>query len=565
MNARILVVDDEKSIRMTLEHFLTEEGYEVETASSYDDAYEMLSETYFDLIITDILLGDKSGIDLLREIKRRHLTCPVIMITGAPDIHTATEALRLGAFDYVSKPVKKDAILRVAGVSLKHKHLNDEKEKYRLHLETIFNTIHEGIITVDDGFRVTEMNGAAKKICGFSGEQVGMKIDALSNFCNGKCADVLRECIADRQSVWAYRHECSHSKFPGKLVSIRSSPMLDQQGAFSGAMLVITDEGRPDTVKNEIRKRQQYHAIIGQSAGMQQLYALIGDLADVSTTVLITGESGTGKELVADALHFTGIRRDEPLIKVNCSALQENLLESELFGHVKGAFTGAIQNKTGRFQMADGGTIFLDEIGDISKNIQLKLLRVLQDKEFERVGDAVSIKSDVRVIAATNQDLRKKVGRGEFREDLYYRLKVVELPLLSLRERKEDIPLLLDHFIRKFNEKIGRNIEGVSGEVVEQCMEYQWPGNIRELEHAIEHAVVLCHGKTITLDHLPPELKDTDSSGVSPDPENHDIVAEAIVQALEKCDWNKAKAARLLGISRPTLYRKIKELNLDRS
>jgi two-component system response regulator HydG len=304
--------------------------------------------------------------------------------------------------------------------------------------------------------------------------------------------------------------------------------------------------------------------IIGKSAGMQKIYSLIGDLADVSTTVLITGESGTGKELVADALHFTGSRRENPLIKVNCSALQENLLESELFGHVKGAFTGAIHNKTGRFQKADGGTIFLDEIGDISKVIQLKLLRVLQDKEFERVGESVSIKSDVRVIAATNQDLRQRVSSGEFREDLYYRLKVVELAQHPLRDRKDDIPVLVDHFIQKFNKKINREIEAVSDDVMNRFMDYDWPGNIRELEHALEHAFIICHDRTITLDHLPPEFKEICLENESPETENCDVEAEAILQALKQCDWNKAKAARLLGISRPTIYRKIKEMDLER-
>jgi transcriptional regulator with PAS, ATPase and Fis domain len=266
--------------------------------------------------------------------------------------------------------------------------------------------------------------------------------------------------------------------------------------------------------------------------------------------------------MVTEALHYKGSRREKPLVKVNCSALSENLLESELFGHVKGAFTGAIKDKAGRFERAEGGTIFLDEVADISLAIQAKLLRVLQEKEFERVGDSTSVKADVRLIAATNQDLYKKVKDGGFREDLFFRLKVMVLNLPPLREKKEDIPLLVGHFIKKFNKKFSRDIRAVSENVERIFMVYPWPGNVRELEHAIEHAFILCHQPVISIEHLPDDLKNYRSSGASSLKESEVDAPELVLQALKKTDWNKAKAARMLGISRRTIYRKIEEFKI---
>jgi transcriptional regulator with PAS, ATPase and Fis domain len=293
---------------------------------------------------------------------------------------------------------------------------------------------------------------------------------------------------------------------------------------------------------------------------MQDVYALLEDLANLETTVLVTGESGTGKDLVARALHCSGHRAFKPFVTVNCSALTESLLESELFGHVKGAFTGAIKDKQGRFQAANGGTLLLDEIGDISPLIQLKLLRVLQEKEFERVGESTPQKVDVRVIACTNKDLKEKVRRGEFREDLYYRLKVVEVALPPLRDRLEDLPLLIDHFRRFFNARFKKNIEGISNEVLSRFMDYSWPGNVRELEHVMEHAYVLCHGGVIVLEHLPLEIRDYDRAEkivIPKIPVKGPRQDQEILNALNKTGWNKAKAARQLGISRRTIYRKI--------
>lgn len=559
MKARILIVDDDRSIRVTLKHFLSEKGHKVTSAKDYSEAKHLITEQYFDLIIADIILGHMSGIDLLKDIDNRNMNCPVIMITGSPDIKTATEALRLGAFDYVPKPVTKEILLHVSSLALKHKSLNDEKEKYRLHLETIFKNINEGIITVDNSCVIREINGTAKRICGFSKNDKEKLLSSRKFFCDGKCVEIINETINKKRHIEVYRHECRQQNSTEKIVTLNASPLIDDHGVFSGAMLMIRDETHLDCLERNLQERKQLHNLVGRSDKMQKIYSLIEDLADVQTTVLITGESGTGKELIAEALHYSGNRKDKPLIKVNCSALQENLLESELFGHVKGAFTGAVENKSGRFQKADGGTIFLDEIGDISKRIQLKLLRVLQEKEFECVGTSTPIKVDVRVISATNQDLHEKVKSGEFREDLYYRLKVVDVKLPSLRENREDIPLLVNHFLKTFNRNLNRDIEAVSAQVTKVFMEYQWPGNIRELEHALEHAFVVCHNSTITLDHLPVELKRTGAAQGTSNENNEPDDKKVILHTLEKSGWNKSKAARILGISRPTIYRKIKE------
>jgi transcriptional regulator with PAS, ATPase and Fis domain len=268
-------------------------------------------------------------------------------------------------------------------------------------------------------------------------------------------------------------------------------------------------------------------------------------------------ESGTGKELVANALHYGSNRAQQPFVKVNCSALSDSLLESELFGHVKGAFTGAISDKIGRFEMADRGSILLDEIGDISANIQLKLLRVIQEKEFERVGESKPFKVDVRIIATTNRDLKQKVKTNHFREDLYYRLKVVEVTLPPLRERIGDIPLLVDHFCKFFNRRFKKNIEGTSDIANRKLSAFPWPGNVRELEHAIEHAFVLCHDRFIGVEHLPPEVREYDGYQGSNSETGSAIDRQTIIQALERTAGNKAKAARLLGISRKTIYRKL--------
>jgi two-component system, NtrC family, response regulator HydG len=562
MQEKILVVDDEKGIRLTFETFLSDEGYEVRTARSYEEAVACISQTDFDLVFVDIILGGKTGIDVLGEVRRRNPTCPVIMITGYPNIETASEALRLGAFDYIPKPVVQQTLLHVAGKALAHKRLVDEKERYRSNLEAIFKSVKEAIITIDDHMVVLELNNAVEHICGFTRDAIGKVFATLPMSCGGRCLEALRDTLEERRPIELHRFNCHHKDRPNQVVALTACPFLDHQDEVSGCILVMRDETRIEDLERDLAKRDRYHNMIGRSEKMQRIYSLIDALSDVPTTVLITGESGTGKELVAKAIHYLGARKHGPFVKVNCSTLSESLLESELFGHVKGAFTGAIKDKVGCFEKADGGTIFLDEIGDLSPKIQLKLLRVLQDMEFERVGDSTPIKVDVRVVAATNRDLHAKIKEGVFREDVYYRLKVVEIHMQPLRERREDIPLLVDYFISKFNMKLNKDIDTVTPEAKELLMSYAWPGNVRELEHAIEHAILLSRTSVMDVDDLPAELGQFHEVSAPCVAEGDDDLSKAILKALEKTAWNKSKAAMLLGMSRSTLYRKISDYNL---
>lgn len=567
--ARILIVDDEPSIRYTLAAFLSDEGHQVISAEGYDDAVASLDEAEPDVVFVDILLGDRSGIDILKFIRERGMTCPVVIITGEPSIETAAEALRLGAFDYLSKPVARDIVLRTTHVSLKHRRLEQEKlellaekEHLRQNLEAVFRSVLDAIITVDLDMRVTQANAAACEMLGSCPERLTDREcrESFGVYSQVFC-QVLQETLKTRRAVKEYRVEFNKPGSRPRTMVLNCSPLLGHDEEFCGVVLLVRDISRLADLERELTEMRRFHRMVGKSSRIQDIFQLIKDLASTDTTVLITGPSGTGKELAAEALHYTGRRGDKPIVRVNCSALSENLLESELFGHVRGAFTGALKDKAGRFEMAQGGTIFLDEIGDISPRIQLKLLRVLQEKEFERVGDATTIKADVRVITATNRNLTELVRRGEFREDLYYRLKVVEIQLPSLSERREDIPLLVEHFIREFNRQFEKSITGVSDRAYAAIMRYNWPGNIRELRHAIEHAFILCRGILIEPEHLPSELLENAPAGTLPK-ESQGLTADDIVEALRRTAGNKARAARQLGISRQTIYRKIREFRI---
>lgn len=442
------------------------------------------------------------------------------------------------------------------------KRTEDELNRYKSNLEAIFRSVREAIISIDLNLSITEVNEAARDICGISRADIGLSLKGLTRPCSLKCLDAIDETILMKKPVEVFRLECGKINKHHQTVALNTYPLIDSSGSFSGVVLVISDETRLVDLERDLGERKQLHNIIGKSDRVREIFHLIENLADIDTTVLITGESGTGKEVAAEALHYTGIRSNKPLVKVNCSAIPEYLLESELFGHVKGAFTGAVKDRTGRFELADGGTIFLDEIGDISPEMQLRLLRVIQEKEFERLGDSKTIRMDVRVIAATNKDLAEKVKRGGFREDLYYRLKVVELMMPPLRDRLEDIPLLEDHFLKKFSKKFKREIDGLSPDVHKIFMNYPWPGNIRELEHAFEHAFIVCRHNFISVSDLPPALRDFSRNRMVFTKYNKTNERDLIVNALEKTAWNKQKAARILGVSRTTLYRKIEKYRL---
>jgi len=558
--SRILLVDDEEGIRYTLGLLLKKEGYQVDGAADLDTARELLRTSDYDLAIIDIMLANESGITLLKHIKSSCPATQVVMCTGYPQVETATEAVRLGAFDYITKPVRYETLLLVTRHALNAKALNDERESYRANLGAIFHTVSDSIIMVDKQGALLQFNATAGRVCGYSTEMIGCQLSSINTGCNGTCRKTLLETLGSKKSRELRRFECRTFEGTSRIVSFTANPVIENDGTASGAVAVIRDETRMADLERSLQKRGQFHSLIGASAPMQKLYTLIEALADVPTTVLINGESGTGKELVAAALHECGVRAKGPFVKVNCSALSEHLLESELFGHVRGAFTGAVAEKIGRFQKAHGGTLFLDEIGDISPAVQMRLLRVLQESEFERVEDSTPIKVDVRIVAATNQNLTDKVSQGLFRQDLYYRLNVVRLLLPALCERMDDLELLIEHFIARYNAKLQRSVQGVSDDVLDVFRSHLWPGNVRELEHAIEHACILCKTGIIAVRDLPQDLLDAvelqaPSSAPKPDffePLNGGLSLE---EALARSNGNKSHAARLLGISRRTIYR----------
>ena len=447
--------------------------------------------------------------------------------------------------------------------AIENKQFEEELERHRSRLESIFSSVQDAIITVDTNMNVIEANKAAEKICGFKID-TGQPFSDCTTECDRSCLEVLQETLRSRATIQDYQIECGQRDRNKLIAMVNSSPLLDSAGNFMGAVLVIRDITRLTHLEEELKERHHFHNIIGKSEKMQKVYNLLTTLANQTTTVLITGDSGTGKEIAARALHYGGSRANGPFVTVNCSALAENLLESELFGHVKGAFTGADRDKIGRFEAADGGTILLDEIGDISHLIQLKLLRVLQEKEFDRVGESKPRKVDVRVLASTNRNLKEAIRTGKFRKDLYYRLNVIEIHMPPLCERYEDIPLLIKHFCEVFQKSYGKNISGVSDEVLQAFMNYAWPGNVRELEHAIERAFVLSRDQTIQSEHVPAEIRDyTPITHRAADHRTSENPA-AIRSALERTDWNISKAARLLGISRWTMYRRFQKYNISR-
>ena len=584
---RILIVDDEESLRLTFEMLLKRAGYESVTGvSNFDDAIATVEKENFDLIISDIVLQGASGIDLLRQIKEMGKICPVVMITGYPNIETAAEAVRLGAFDYVPKPVKKDELLKIVALALEKQELQKEKnrfekqqEKNRYLQETILRSVREIIITVDTHLRIADMNDMARDWTrSFLPEiAIGVSLPTLNSKFGLALLNDVKEVLKQRQEIKLHRLEWQKPNGSFGVMSVTAAPLEDHKSTFLGVVITARDLTHLEDLDKR-GPRSTFHRFVGKSSPMQRIYALIESVGKVDTTVLITGESGTGKELVAEALHEESPRRNRPLIKVDCTAIPEDLLESELFGHKKGSFTGADRDRLGRILQADGGTLFLDEIGDISPRMQLRLLRFLQERTFYPVGQDQPIQVDVRVITATNAALKEKVQNEQFREDLYFRLRVVDIILPPLRERKEDIPLLAQHFLTLFDNKMKRGITGFSDSVMDLLLNHSWPGNIRELEHVIERAFVLCNGDTITTDHLLSEvmtadpLQQTVREPVVPKPEPVQSIpavpvsedeVERIIDALRRTAGNKAKAARMLGMDRSTLYRKISGYNID--
>jgi two-component system response regulator AtoC len=453
---RILIVDDEESFRNVLTVILKKEGYEVEGAANGEEGLKKIFDSAFDHILCDIRMPQMDGLEFLQESKKRGEESPIIMMSAYGTVDTAIEAMKLGAYDYISKPFRPDEIILT---------LKKAEERERLRKEN-------------------------------------------------------------------------------------------------------------ELLKREVRKEYSFENIVSKNEKMIKLFEIIRKVAPYKSTILITGESGTGKELVARALHYSSDREKMLFVPVNCGAIPENLLESELFGHVKGAFTDAIRTKKGLFEEADEGTIFLDEIGELPSQLQVKLLRVLQDGEIRRVGESKSIRIDVRIVAATVKDLVREVNEGRFREDLFYRLNVLHLNLPPLRERKEDIPLLVRHFINKYNQVLNKQVKDVDPKALESLMNYKWSGNVRELENTIERALVLTDEEKIDLEYLPLGIQNfqNDVPVVPIVEEEYSIKKTSrfmemslIKKALKKTKGNHTQAARLLEISHRALLYKIKDYGIVES
>jgi two-component system response regulator AtoC len=453
---KVLIIEDESNMRHMLSMLLQKAGYEVKGANDGRQGLDALEGEGFDFILCDIKMPRMDGMEFLKSAADKVKDTSVIMMSAYGTVDTAIEAMKLGAYDYISKPFKTDEVLLT---------LRKAEERERLKMEN---------------------------------------------------------------------------------VSLRNQIQ-------------------------RIERTYNFNNIMAKSKEMQSVFDLIKKVADFKTTVLITGESGTGKELVARAIHFNGARHTGPLVSVNCGGIPETLLESELFGYKKGAFTDARKDKIGRFEESHGGTIFLDEIGELPLSLQVKLLRVLQEEEITPLGSTGVHKIDVRVVAATAKNLAEEIAKGLFREDLYYRINVVNIYLPPLRERGEDIPLLAGHFVEIFNEKLGKHIRGISPEVMERFMTYPWPGNVRELENVIERAILLASGDTLELADLPPTLKTDVYPSASLAPEGVLSIKEAsrmvekdlIERALKKTNGNRTRAAKILEISRPMLISKIKAYGLE--
>jgi len=384
-----------------------------------------------------------------------------------------------------------------------------------------------------------------------------------ASICEGQCA--LRRTLKTKRPIvnrTIYIIDANGKRIP---ISISTALLKDESGRTIGGVETFRDLSVVEDLRKELTQKYTFEDIISKHHEMRSLFDIMSQVAESDSTVVIEGESGTGKELFARAIHNLSARRKKPLVTVNCGALPDTLLESELFGHKAGAFTDAKKDKPGRFALAEGGTIFFDEIGDVSPALQARLLRVLQEKTYEPLGGVETVKADVRVVAATNKDLSKLVEEGSFRQDLYYRLNVVRLRLPPLRKRMEDVPLLMDHLIARFNRLRGKDIAGVSPEVLTILMNHGFPGNVRELENIIEHAFVLCRGNLILSEHLPQHLRPEKDKAIASSTATNiqEVEALFIKDALQRNNWNRAATARELGMHKTTLWRKIKRLGIE--
>jgi PAS domain S-box-containing protein len=429
--------------------------------------------------------------------------------------------------------------------------------------EIILNSIADGVFTVDRDWRITSFNRAAEEITGILREEaIGQRCSDIfhASICETNCA--LRETFDTNQPVVnraVYIIDAGGDRIP---ISISTAVLKDKEGNAVGGVETFRDLSAIEELRRALEKKYSFHDIISKNSEMLRVFDILPSVAESDSTVLIEGETGTGKELIARALHNLSRRKDKPIVTVNCGALPDTLLESELFGYKAGAFTDARKDKPGRFAMAETGTIFLDEIADVSPALQMRLLRVIQERTYEPLGATKSVKADVRIIVATNKGLERLVKSGKFREDLYYRINVIRIKLPSLRERKEDIPLLVNHFIRRFNNLKKKLVADISPAAMTVLISYNYPGNIRELENIIEHAFVLCRGTIIDIDNLPESVRPKEVKPLTASTSMDDLEAAYIREALRRHNWNRKKTAEELGMHKTTLWRKMKKLGI---
>lgn len=450
--------------------------------------------------------------------------------------------------------------------------LIDQKNK----LDAIFNSNIEGTFTIDNDWNITSFNTSAEKITGYKkSEAVGKKCWDIfnSSLCRNGCH--MEHTIQKGKPMIGNELEILHKGGRKIPIRVNSAILINNKKENIGAVETFIDISEIRNLSAHLSEFFKYENIVGRNKDIKQIFSVLESVAQTDSSVLITGESGTGKELAARAIHLNSLRRTGPFIAVNCSAFVESLIESELFGHEKGAFTGAIKTKIGRFELAQGGTLFMDEIGDLSTAVQTKLLRVLETREFERVGGNKSIKMGTRIIAATNKNLAEEISAGRFREDLFYRINVVNIHLPPLRERMDDLPLLVNHFIESFNEKFNKKIKQFSSSAFDLLMDYNWPGNIRELENVIEHCFVLCNVEMIQVECLPKRLREpgmkniaSNNSGIQKGywksiPLGKEAEKDLIISVLEKNNRNRTKAAKELNIDPSTLWRKMKKYKIS--
>jgi len=434
--------------------------------------------------------------------------------------------------------------------------------------QVILNSIADGVFTVDSNMQITSFNRAAEKITGVSASEAIGK----------KCSDIFHSSLCESGCALQRTHETGEASIdvPVKIISskgdqipisVSTSVLKDENGNILGGVETFRDLSTIERLQKEIHRRYTFEDIISKSPLLHRIFQILPDVSESGSTVLIQGPSGSGKELFARAVYNLSPRRNKPYIIVNCGALPETLFESELFGYKKGAFTDAKQDKPGKISAAEGGTLFLDEVEALSLNTQVKLLRLLQEREYTPVGSTKTIHADIRVVAASNQRLQELVSQGKFRDDLFFRLAVVRFDLPSLKERKEDIPYLVDHFISKFNAKLSKNIIGVNPEVMEFLLKHDFPGNVRELENIIEYSFIICRGRIIETQHLPDEFyqlfKKTPQNGQTSAKIAEEIELQQIQQTLRKFNGHQGKTAQELGIDRSTLWRKLKKHNIE--